>query len=275
MLIASPLDGTRLFALEAGEGEPALVFIHGNGADHTAWHHQIRFFSRTRRVVAVDLRGHGRSGRDPQERYVQDTFVADVLAVVREMGGGPSVLVGWSMAGSIASRIAVEHPELVAGVVFVDHNVQAAKAELGLESGPWSSAAILRGLEEDFQGRGFRRMVDSWFPETGPRIDALKQWLWEIGMQAGRATVLGIRQVGVKEDRRHWLRQMRTPALVLQGADSYIGGRAVGEYLHSLVQGSEFHAFDGHGHAVFLTAPDEFNRALDDWVARVATAARS
>jgi 3-oxoadipate enol-lactonase len=275
MLIASPLDGTRLFALEAGQGEPGLVFIHGNGADHSAWHHQIAYFSRRRKVVALDLRGHGRSGRDPDERYTQDTFVADVLAVLRELGGGPSILVGWSMGGSIASRIAVEHPGLVAGVVFVDHNVEAAKAELGLDVGPWSSAAILRGLEEDFAGRGFRRMVDSWFPETGPEIDVLKQWLWEMGMQASQKTVLGIRQIGVKEDRRVWLRQMQTPALVLQGADSYIGGRSVGEYLHRLVRGSEFHAFEGHGHAVFMTAPDEFNRVLNDWLARVPALAGS
>jgi 3-oxoadipate enol-lactonase len=269
MLIASPRDGTRLFALEAGQGDPPLVFIHGNGADHSTWHHQIACFSRNRRVVAVDLRGHGRSGRDPDERYTQDAFVADVVAVLGAMGGRPSVLVGWSMGGSIASRIAVEHPELVAGVVFVDHNVEAAKVELGLDAGPWSSAAMLRGLQEDFEGRGFRRMVDSWFPESGPEIDVLKQWLWQIGMQAGRATVLGIRQVGVKEDRRVWLRQMRTPALVLQGGDSHIGGRRVGEYLHGLVEGSVYHAFDGHGHAVFLTAPDEFNRVLDGWLARV------
>lgn len=269
-MLLQAVDGTRLFALEAGHGDPPLVFIHGNGADHAAFHHQIAFFSPKRRVVALDLRGHGRSGRDPEERYTQDRFVGDVLTVLGALGGVPVVLVGWSMGGSVASRIAVEHPQLVAGVVFVDHNVEAAKAELGLDSGPWSSQEILRGLQEDFAGRGFRRMVDSWFPETGPEIDRLKQWLWEIGMQAGPKTVLGIRQVGVNEDRRAWLRQMDVPSLVLQGGASYIGGRAVGEYLHQLVKGSELHAFDGHGHAVFLTAPDEFNHVLAEWLDRRA-----
>lgn len=263
------VGGVRLFALEAGEGEPALAFIHGNAGDHTVWHRQIAYFSPRRKVIALDLRGHGRSGKDPERRYTQDRFVADVLAVLREAQVGQAILVGWSMGGSIASRLAVEHPELVAGVVFVDHNVEAAKAELGLDLGPYSSAEMVRRLEEDFEGDGLRHMVDSWFPESGPEIDDLKEWLREIGMQASRDTVLGIRQVGVKEDRRVWLRKMTQPALVLQGGASYLGGPRVGAYLQSLVAGSELHVFPGHGHGLFLTDPDTFNTVLEQFVERV------
>ena len=264
------VDGVRLFALEAGAGEPALVFIHGNGADHTAWHHQIAYFSPRRKVIALDLRGHGRSSKDPERRYSQDRFVADVLAALRTAGIQRAVLVGWSMGGSVAARLACEHPELVVALVLVDHNVEAAKAELGLNLGKYTSAAIVRGLEEDFAGRGFRTMVDSWFPEEGPEIDVLKQWLWEAGMQAGRETVLGIRGIGVHEDRRRWLREMHRPTLVLQGGASYLGGRRIGEYLHDLIPGAELRIFDGHGHALFLTAPEAFNQALEGFVDRVA-----
>ena len=76
------VDGVRLFALEAGAGQPALVFIHGNGADHTAWHKQIAFFSTLTRVVALDQRGHGQSSRDPDGVYSQEKFVADLLAAL-------------------------------------------------------------------------------------------------------------------------------------------------------------------------------------------------
>lgn len=50
------VEGARLFALEAGQGEPALVFIHGNGADHSVWHRQIAYFSPLTKVVAIDQR---------------------------------------------------------------------------------------------------------------------------------------------------------------------------------------------------------------------------
>ncbi len=269
------VEGTRIFALEAGVGEPALVFIHGNGADHAVWHRQIAYFSPRRKVIALDLRGHGHSGKDPHKHYPQERFARDTIAILEAAGVGPSILVGWSMGASVAAKIAALSPRHVAGVVTVDHNIESAKAELGLHLGAYDSGVILEGLREDFAGRGFRRMVDSWFPEQGPEIDVLKQWLWETGMHAGQDTVLGIRGIGVKEDRRAWLSSLTVPTLILQGGASYIGGKVIGEYANRLIPGSELHVFEGHGHAVFLTAADEFNQVLDEWVTRVFTPIRS
>ncbi|HEX6512975.1 MAG TPA: alpha/beta hydrolase [Chloroflexota bacterium] len=264
-------NGVRLFAIDAGQGGPELVFIHGNGADHTAWHKQIVYFSRITRVIAVDMRGFGSSGKDPEARYTQDKFVADTAAILQAANVRRAILVGWSMGGNVASRVAVEHPELVAGVALVDHNVEAAKTELGLQFDPrYTSEAIVRGLDEDFEGRGFRTMVDSWFPESGPEIDFLKQWFWEIGIRTGRDVVYGIRSIGVREDRRKWLEALTVPVCILQGGDSYIGGRRIADYLASIIPHARKHVFDGHGHALFLTAADEFNAALHEFWKEVA-----
>ena len=254
------VDGVRLFALEAGTGEPALVFIHGNGADHTAWHNQIAFFSPLTRVVALDQRGHGQSARDPDRLYSQDKFLADLLATLDVLRVESAILVGWSMGASVAARFAVENPSRAAGLVLVDHNLQAARAELGVPAR--FTEDILRDLSEDFEGRGCRSMVDSWFPETGPEIDALKAWLYEVGRRTSQEVMLGIRSIGVREDRRRWLEQLSTPTLVLQGGASFLGGRRMGEYLANLIPGAELYVFEGKGHCLFLTAPDEFNQVL-------------
>jgi pimeloyl-ACP methyl ester carboxylesterase len=158
-------NGARLFALEAGAGEPALVFVHGNGADHTAFHHQIAHFSPLTRVVALDQRGHGQSGRDPEGIYSQEKYVDDLRAMLDTLRIERAILVGWSVGGSIAARFTGDHLSRVAGVVLVDHNVDAAKPELGLD--PGYAKWIVQGLAEDFEGTGHRRYVDSWFPETG------------------------------------------------------------------------------------------------------------
>jgi pimeloyl-ACP methyl ester carboxylesterase len=259
-------NGVRLFALDAGKGGPALVFIHGNGADHTAWHRQIGYFSTFTRVIAVDMRGFGASGKDPEARYTQDKFAADTAAMLDAAGVRGAILVGWSMGANVASRVAIERPELVSGVALVDHNVEAAKTEMGLTFDPrYTSEAIVRGLDEDFEGAGFRTMVDSWFPETGPDIDFLKQWLLEIGLRTGRDVVYGIRSIGVKEDRRQWLKALTVPVCILQGGDSYIGGRRIADYIQTMLPHARKHVFDGHGHGLFLTAPDEFNAALHDF----------
>ncbi len=270
MLIES--NGVRLFALDAGRGDPELVFIHGNGADHTAWHKQIAYFSAITRVIAVDMRGFGSSSKDPEARYTQDKFVADTVAMLQAANVRRAILVGWSMGGNVASRVAVEHAELVAGVALVDHNVEAAKTELGLQFDPrYTSEAIVRGLDEDFEGRGFRTMVDSWFPETGPDIDFLKEWFWQVGIRTGRDVVYGIRSIGVREDRRKWLQALTIPVCILQGGDSYIGGRRIADYLANMIPHARKHVFDAHGHALFLTAADEFNTALHDFWGEVAS----
>jgi len=142
---------------------------------------------------------------------------------------------------------------------------------LGLKFDPrYTSEAILAGLRDDFEGRGFRAMVDSWFPETGPEIDFLKAWFVETGLRNGRDVVYGIRSVGVNEDRRKWLRALTIPVCILQGGDSYIGGRRIADYLKDMIPHARKHVFDGHGHGLFLTAADEFNAALHDFWREVA-----
>lgn len=272
MLINS--NGVRLFALDAGQGQPELVFIHGNGADHTAWHKQIAYFSKFTRVIAVDMRGFGASSEDPENRYTQDKFAADTAAMLEAANVKRGILVGWSMGANVASRVAIEHPDRVAAVAFVDHNVEAAKVELGLQFDPrYTSEAIVRGLDKDFEGQGFRAMVDSWFPESGPDIDFLKQWLWETGIRTGRDVVYGIRSIGVKEDRRKWIEALTIPVCILQGGDSYIGGRRIADYLANMLPQARKHVFDGHGHGLFLTATEEFNAALHDFWREVSATA--
>src|SRR5581483_12168955 len=258
-------DGVRLFALEAGQGDPALVFIHGKGGDHTTWHNQIAYFSLLTKVVAPDLRGFGSSAKDPRANYSQDTYAADLVAELEARNLRGAILIGWSMGGALVSRVAVERPDLVSGVVLVDHNAGGAGAELGRRN----SAEVVEALRDDFDGRGLRMFIDSWFPEQGPEIDFLKAYLYDIGRKAGRDVVYGIRSIGVKDDRSHWLRELTQPALICQGGASLLGGKPVADYLKTLIPHADVHVFEGKGHGLAMTAADEFNDVLRGFWQRV------
>lgn len=104
------VDGTDIYYERHGEAGEPLVFVHGYTGDITDWRHQIPEFSRTHRVLVMDLRGHGRSAA-PADRssYTIAGMAGEVEAVVAHAGFERYHLVGHSMGGFIAQEITLRH----------------------------------------------------------------------------------------------------------------------------------------------------------------------
>ncbi|AXF13584.1 alpha/beta fold hydrolase [Paraburkholderia caledonica] len=118
-IAASPTHAT-LFATEMGTGIN-VMFIHGWTCDSHDWSWQLPFFESRYRVVALDLRGHGRSQLLPPGAYTPADYVADIESfIATKYLGEEFILVGHSMGGQIAARLAAKRPDLVNAVVSVD-----------------------------------------------------------------------------------------------------------------------------------------------------------
>ncbi|WP_329331929.1 alpha/beta hydrolase [Streptomyces sp. NBC_00663] len=100
-----------------GEGVP-LVFVHGWTANRHRWNHQLAHFAEKRRVIRLDLRGHGESGGAGVRTIAE--LANDVLALLDHLGIERCVLVGHSMGGMIAQTITLAHPERVERLVLVN-----------------------------------------------------------------------------------------------------------------------------------------------------------
>ncbi|WP_435601720.1 alpha/beta fold hydrolase [Streptomyces sp. C10-9-1] len=115
------VDGARLTYDDEGPREGGgvpLVFVHGWTADRHRWDHQTAHFSATRRVVRLDLRGHGESEGSGRRSIAE--LAGDVMALLDHLGLERFVLVGHSMGGMISQTIALAHPERVERLVLVD-----------------------------------------------------------------------------------------------------------------------------------------------------------
>jgi pimeloyl-ACP methyl ester carboxylesterase len=110
--------GATIAYSSAGVGEPATMFIHGVCADRSYFQPQISPLSQGRRVLALDLRGHGESS--PADEASLDDLASDVVAVADHAGLERVVLCGHSMGGPIALRVAAARPDLVRGIVMLD-----------------------------------------------------------------------------------------------------------------------------------------------------------
>ena len=140
-------DGVPIAYTAAGSGEGALLFIHGWACDRQYWSAQIDTFAAGQQVIAVDLAGHGDSGRGRAE-WTIESLGRDVQAVVSALDLPSVVLIGHSMGGLVALEAARLMPDRVVGVIGVD-----ALHDAGWQVDPAALAELLAGLREDFAGR--------------------------------------------------------------------------------------------------------------------------
>lgn len=108
-----------------GEGDPPLVLLHGYMASNVDYAEIEPTLAQSRRVISLDHRGHGGSPKTAGA-YSFDHLVTDVTHSLSRHGIERIHLMGHSMGGVIALRIAIEHPELVASLVLMDTAAEPA-----------------------------------------------------------------------------------------------------------------------------------------------------
>ncbi len=117
-------DGVSLFYREYGAGNAdrlPLVCLSGLTRNSKDFHAIGREIGTTRRVIALDYRGRGRSGYDPNwHNYAPPTYVQDALLVLQQAGIQRAVLLGTSLGGMLTMGLAAGMPGLVAAAVLND-----------------------------------------------------------------------------------------------------------------------------------------------------------
>ena len=113
-----PVNNIQLYYEEHGEGNP-LLLLHGLGSSAQDWQLQVEAFASRYRVIAPDMRGHGRSGK-PRGPYSVPLFAKDVAAFMRALNLPPAHVVGLSMGGMIAFQLAIDAPELLKSLTIVN-----------------------------------------------------------------------------------------------------------------------------------------------------------
>jgi pimeloyl-ACP methyl ester carboxylesterase len=114
---------------------PPVLVLHGITQSTATWGWLVPHLVADHRVVRLDFRGHGRSGRTPG-RYAFPGYVADAVAICEQVLGRPAVVIGHSLGGGTAAALAQTRPELVRGVVLEDPAIMASEptaTEAGLE----------------------------------------------------------------------------------------------------------------------------------------------
>jgi pimeloyl-ACP methyl ester carboxylesterase len=125
-------DGGTLCWHEQGAGQQTCLLIHGLGDGSYSWDPFLALVSGSSRMISVDLRGHGLSSWRAAGDYGLDHYVDDVLALLRHLNVGPVTLIGHSLGGAVALRVAARSEAKAASLVIVDTHPEPDQALVDL-----------------------------------------------------------------------------------------------------------------------------------------------
>lgn len=250
--VAEASDTASIAWWRTGQGNTALVFIHGWSCDSEFWREQVGAFAGDYTVVTMDLPGHGKSGGAREPWRVAD-YGMDVAAVVDALELDRVVLVGHSMGGLVALKAAAALEGRVLGVVAADalHDAEVRYTEE-------QAAPALAAFSADFAGS----MTGMFTGMSGGNIDpALANWIAVRGAAARPEVAIDLFANFVDIDATTWFRGAGVPIHAINAA---AGGMVPPTRVEANRQYATFDAtiIDGVGHFLQLEAPERFNDAL-------------
>lgn len=252
--MVSSRDGTPISYEVHGQGEPALVFIHGWSCDGRYWRDQVAHFSKKHRVVVVDLAGHGHSGMS-RKRYTMKAFGEDVRAVTEATGSRRVLLIGHSMGGSVIAEAARLMPERVIGLIGVDTLDNIEYPLTGQEL-----TGMITPLEEDFRS-GSRNFVKNMISlDTDP---AIREWiLADISAAPAAVAVSAMREMMsqyISGEAARIFEEIKVPVVSVNGDLWPVDYEANRRHMLSF----DAIVLKGADHFLMLDRSREFNRALE------------
>lgn len=254
--------GVRLSTRVLGAGPPVLL-IHGWSLTSEVWDRQMRVLAGAGfRVIAIDMRGHGASDA-PLAGYDITQLAADAAAVLRACAAEPASVVGWSLGGMTALRMAHMFPDLVSKVVMVASvgvaHVRQESYPYGPPSGEAAENAMLRA-EHDNRIRFRRRAIGDLF--KNPPEPALLDWLHRLSLRSPSWAASACLSTLLQTEQTDLLSAVEVPVSQIIGtADpglSVDGARWVQAQLYGKL--IEFDC----GHYPMFECADHFDQALLD-----------
>ena len=250
-------DNVRLHYLDAGKG-PAIVFIPGLTMPADIWESQIKYFSKTHRVIAMDPRSQGESSQATEGHY-PERRAKDIKDLIDRLNLEPVVLVGWSMAGpEILSYVDQFGTKTVSAVVLVDSFV-------GDEPNPARLAGHFRNIRAIQANR--QEWTENWVRSmfARPQLEIYFQDLVSASLRTPTNTMVTLitSTYIVGDDRRAVLRKLDRPVLYMARAAQ----RSQGALIKTILPDAQIEIFQNAGHALFVDEPDSFNKRLDSFIA--------
>ena len=255
--------GQKLHYLEAGRGEP-VILLHGSGGEGARWMPTIKGLAPDFRVIALDQIGFGQSDK-PLTIYHSGVFSGFLTAFMKAVGVQKASLVGQSMGAGVALHTAVHNPQLVERMVLVNGGGYRSASAPPRSSAPdWHARQIANAgtlaesreyMEKLYYDHSF---VTDELVEHNLILRLRSAYTIESTQTANERGLGGVTESEV--------RAIKTPTLLVWGANDKLSPPANGERLNAAISGSRMVLIDKAGHYPFLEHTEKFNQLVREFL---------
>jgi 3-oxoadipate enol-lactonase len=259
-----PLNGISLHVTEAGRGEPVLL-IHGATVDATFEQREVTQLASSHRVIAPDMRGHGRSTRPAS--FTMSDHVADMIALLDALNITHTAVVGASMGSYVAQALALAVPDRITKLILVvakSHGASSSSARILAEH-----AEELRDLTREQQQQWLNARMLA--PSTPYHIrQQVIDWISDrrsagLGMTAEQLDAAN--NAVLNFDFRGHLPQLDLPTLVISGRHDILNPPDEGELIARLLPRARLEIFENSGHLLSWEEPDHYIDVITTFLA--------
>ena len=251
--------GARLHFVEQGEGAPILL-VHGFGGSTFGWRHVMPLLAAGHRVVAVDVPGFGFSDRSPSLVLSQGRQAERMVSLLDHLGIARAVVIGHSMGGAIAQRLAAAFPARVERLVLVaavDASVRPAWRARGAWSRRAGVAAMSAGLMMPplvawTSRKSLERMV---WDRRFVTDDVVRGYVRPL-LLPGTAASLSRMAADTADETLADLARISAPTLVLSGEADAVVPPEVGAAIAAKIGGARHLIIPRAGHLLAEERPD-------------------
>ena len=263
-------DGGRIHVVEVGDaGAPPIVLLHGVTLSSVVWNHQLTDLAEHHRVIAVDLRGHGKSSPG-REGYGVDQLADDIATVLRDLDLMGAILVGHSMGGMAVMNFCRRHADVlyrrVNGIVFM--STAASDVASGPASSPFRLGRLFAEKSPELAAKAYQGVPGDLgyvMLRLGFGKSPSPLWVEQIRtMLAGTSPTAVARSTLalLDHDERKVLRSLELPVLVMVGTSDLVTPVRQSRLIAELVPGGRLDELDGAGHLLMLERRAEVSGEL-------------
>lgn len=259
------INNVNLCYDDAGEGNVPIIFLHGFPFDKSMWAQQIAFFATTNRVIAIDIRGFGKSSAGTAPLSI-DLFSEDLMLFMNQLNISKAIICGLSMGGFIALNAQSRFPDRFEAIILCDTQCIADTAEVKSNRYKAIDEISLNGtlnFNEAFIKKVFCEN------SLANKTEVVKKLKSVVFANNEESIINGLKALAERAETCSTLAQINIPTLIICGREDQVTPLEQSEFLHASIKESTFHIIDDAGHVSNIEQPEEFNNELSKFLRAV------